>query len=92
MAMHDDGEPISRGQVDRRVAEARALRNSLFAAALFGVVFLVNGILVVLLIEFVQAIGWWELPAVRGQDGAVTLSENLGRLDGLRPYQLGNAP
>jgi hypothetical protein len=59
--MRDNGEPISRGQLDRRAAEIKALRDSLFVAAFFGGVVLINGILAILLIEFFQSIGWWEV-------------------------------
>jgi hypothetical protein len=69
--MRDDGEPISRGQLDRRAAERRALRDSLFAAALFGGV--------VLIIEFFQSIGWWEVQPAGGAEGAAALSGRLGR-------------
>jgi hypothetical protein len=79
MAMRDDGEPISRGQLDRRAAETRALRDSLFAAALFGGVVLINGIVVILLIEFFQSIGWWEVQPAGGAEGAAALSGRLGR-------------
>ena len=68
--MDDDGKPIGRGQLDRRAAEPGALRDTLFAVAFFGGVWLVNGILVILLIALLQAIGWWEtsdvLPAGEG--------------------------
>jgi len=64
--MRDDGEPISRGQLDRRAAEARALRNALFGAALFGAVVLVGGILAILFIELLQAVAWWETRASEG--------------------------
>lgn len=60
MDMDDEGEPIALGQVDRKAADALALRNTLFAVAFFGGVWLVNGILVILLIGLLQAIGWWE--------------------------------
>lgn len=61
-AMRDEGEPISRGQVDRRAADARAMRDALFGVALFTVVVLVNGILAILGIEALQAIGVWPTP------------------------------
>ena len=76
--MRDDGEPISRGQLDRKAAEARALRNALFAVGLFTGVVLVNGILAILLIELFQAIGWWEVSASEGAQSATT--ELSGRL------------
>jgi hypothetical protein len=77
--MRDDGEPISRGQVDRRAADGRALRDSLFIVALFGCVVVVNGILAILLIEFFQSIGWWEVQPAGAAHGAAALSEPLGR-------------
>lgn len=78
MVMHNDGEPMSRGQVDRKKADARALRNALFGVALFTVVVLVNGILAILFIGFAQAIGWWEVSASEGAESAVTeLSSRL---------------
>ena len=78
MDVHDNGEPISRGQLDRRAAEARALRNALFGVALFTGVVLVNGILFILLIELLQAIGWWPVPASEGaQDATTELSARL---------------
>jgi len=64
--MRDAGEPLSRGQVDRRSADARALRNALFGVALFTGVVLINGVLAILLIEALQAIGWWPESASDG--------------------------
>lgn len=72
MGMHDDGEPISRGQVDRPALERRALRNALFGVALFAGVVLVNGILFILLMGLLQAIGWWEVSASEGTHGIVS--------------------
>jgi len=57
--MRDTGEPLSRGQVDRRAVEARALRDALFGVALFSGVVLVNGILAILVIALMQALGLW---------------------------------
>jgi hypothetical protein len=79
MAMRDDGEPISRGQLDRRADEMRALRDSLFVAAIFGGAVLINGILAILLIEFLQAIGWWEIQPAAGAEGAAGLAGRFGR-------------
>ena len=70
----DRGEPISRGRQDRRSAERRALGDALFFAALFGGVVLVNGILAALLIEFLQAMGWWEVRAAETSHGPIELS------------------
>ena len=78
MDMRDDGEPISRGQLDRRAANARALRNALWFVALFSGSVLINGILFILLIGWLQAIGWWEVAAAEGaQDAAANLSGRL---------------
>ena len=79
MAMRDHGEPISRGQLDRRAAEIRALRDALFVAAFFGGVVLINGVLAILLIEFFQSIGWWEVQSAGSAEGAAALSGRLGR-------------
>jgi hypothetical protein len=64
--MRDIGEPLSRGQVDRRAAEARALRDALFGVALFTGVVLVNGILAILFIALMQALGLWGMAAADG--------------------------
>jgi hypothetical protein len=72
--MRDPGEPISRGQLDRRAADERALRDSLLVAAFFGGVVLINGILAILLIEFFQSIGWWEVQSGADGAGAAALS------------------
>ena len=53
----DPGEPVSGGRRDRRAAEDRARRNALFLAMLFGGVFLVNGILLVLIAILLEALG-----------------------------------
>ena len=79
--MRDDGEPISRGQLDRRVVEFKALRGTLFVAAIFGGAFLINGILAILLIEFLQSIGWWEVQPAGAAEGAALLSGRVGRHD-----------
>ena len=76
--MRDDGEPISRGQTDLEAVEADAFKNTLFAVALFTGVVLVNGILAILLIEFMQAIGWWGVSAPEHGEGNTT--ELPGRL------------
>jgi len=91
IAMHDDGEPISRGQVDRPAAEARALRDSVVGAALFGVLFLLSGILAALLIAILQSIGWWEAQAAGAEAGATALAEQLGRWGVVRALPSGHA-
>jgi hypothetical protein len=77
MVMRDDGEPISRGQLDRHAADVRALRDSLFVAAFFGGVVLINGILAILLIEFFQSIGWWEVQPAGGAEGPPRYRDGL---------------
>jgi hypothetical protein len=84
MAMRDDREPISRKQPERRAAEMRTLRDSLFVAAFFSGVVLINGILAILLIEFFRSIGWWEVQPATGGEGAAALSRFLARR-GLTP-------
>lgn len=75
--MYEQGEPISAGRRDRRATEARALRNALFAAGLFAGAVLINGILAMLLIELLQAIGWWEPAGATGtaEEVAAELSD-----------------
>lgn len=60
--MHSNGEPISRGRIDRRAADARAVRNAAVGVALFGVVVVINGLLALLGIEALQALGAWPTP------------------------------
>ena len=59
--MRDEGEPISPGQLDRRAADKRALRDAFSCVAFFGGVMLINGIVVILLIELAQTLGWWPM-------------------------------
>jgi hypothetical protein len=79
MTVRDEGEPISRGQLDRRAAEIRALRDTLFVAAFFGGVVLINGVLAILLIEFFQSIGWWEVQPAGAAEGAAGPAGPFGR-------------
>jgi hypothetical protein len=73
---YDVGEPITRGRRDLRAVERRALGDALFAAAVFGGVVLVNGILAILLIELARFTGWWASPeAVEG--AAIHLSAGI---------------
>jgi len=62
--MDDEGEPIAFGQEDRSAAD-------------FGGVWLVNGIIAILLIGLLQAVGWWE--ATTGDAQPVT-TELVGPL------------
>ena len=60
--MRDEGEPISRGQLDRHAADRRPLGSTLWVVALFTAAVLVNGILAILGIEALQALGVWPTP------------------------------
>ncbi len=60
--MRDEGEPISRGQLDRRAADRRALGNVLWFVALFAAAALVNGVLAILGIAALQELGVWPTP------------------------------
>ena len=51
----DAGEPVSSGRRDLRVVERKALADTLFAAGLFTLVVLVNGLLAILALGFMQA-------------------------------------
>ena len=57
--MRDDGEPISRGQLDRRAADRQGLGNAIWFVAFFAGAVLVNGILAILFIALLQALGPW---------------------------------
>jgi hypothetical protein len=58
--MRDEGEPLSRGQLDRRAAHKRALGRTLFVA-FFAVVVLVNGVMAILRIKILQNLGVWPM-------------------------------
>lgn len=60
--MPDVGEPISRGQLDRRLVDRRALRHGLWFVALFALAVIVNGILAILGIDALQSMGAWPTP------------------------------
>ena len=57
--MRDAGEPLSRDLVDRRATEIRALSNALLGVALFSGAVLINGIVAILFIALMQALGMW---------------------------------
>jgi hypothetical protein len=57
--LRDDGEPVTSGRRDRTAAERRAQRDVLVFVAIFGGVLLINGLLTVLLIACLEALGWW---------------------------------
>ena len=73
--VRDAGEPLSRGQVDRRAGEARALREARFGVALFTGVVLINGILAILFIALIQDLGLWGSAA--GDGGSFDEIEEL---------------
>ena len=77
--MRDEGEPTSQGRGERRGDEAKPFRDSLFAAAVFGGVVLINGILAILLIAFLQSIGWWEVEWSGGSEWLAALSRRVAR-------------
>ena len=60
--MRDEGEPISRGHLDRRAADRRALGSTLWFVAFFAAAVLINGILAILGIEALQGLGVWPTP------------------------------
>ena len=62
--MKEPGEPISRGRIDKRAADALAMRNVVYAVLLIMATVLTNGVLAILGIEALQAIGAWPEPAV----------------------------
>jgi hypothetical protein len=59
--MRDEGEPLSRGQLDRRAADKRALGNTLWFVPFFAVVVLVNGLMAILRIKILQNLGVWPM-------------------------------
>jgi hypothetical protein len=79
----DAGEPISKGRVDRRATEARALRGALGLVALFAGIVVVGAILAILFIALMQALGLWMAEAAettfRALDGADELRTSLHR-------------
>jgi len=85
----DAGEPLSRGQVDRSAADAKALRETVFFVAFFAGVVLVNGILAILFIALIQALGWWAPVAAETTfvylEGAEELRASLGSFTGRQP-------
>jgi hypothetical protein len=68
---------LTRGRISRQTPGRFAIGDALLAAALFGGVVLVNGFLAMLLIELLQALGWWEVAAADGANGAAVLSGRL---------------
>jgi hypothetical protein len=60
--MRDNGERISRGQLDRRKLGTRATRDALLMVGLFAGAVLINGLLAILGIEALQSLGLWPTP------------------------------
>jgi hypothetical protein len=86
--MRDAGEPLSHGQLDRLAAETKALRDTLLGVALFTGVVLVNGILAILFIALMQALGLWgpaSETAFFSPDGADEWRTSLHSLTDRRP-------
>ena len=71
------GEPVSRGRRDLDAAERRALGDTLFAAGLFALVVLVNGILAFLAIGLVEAAGLLGVSAEPNEGARAVLSDHL---------------
>ena len=64
--MRNDREPVSAGYEpgeSARQTERRALRDALTAAAIFGGIVLVGGVLAILFIALLQSLGLWGAPA-----------------------------
>ncbi len=57
--MRGHGEPVSRGRLDRRDADARGFRETVLMVGLFSGVVLINGTLAILFIALMQALGLW---------------------------------
>jgi hypothetical protein len=79
--------PVSKGRVDRRSVEARALRNALLGVALFAGIVLFNAIVAVLFIALLQSLGLWtSAPSEAGltsvdlaDEGRIRLQSFMGR-------------
>ncbi len=56
--MRGNGEPVSKGRLTR-AADAQALRDTVLMVGLVSGVVLVNGILAILFIALMQALGLW---------------------------------
>jgi hypothetical protein len=73
----DTGEPVSVGRRDLRAVERKAFQDALFAAGLFTFVVLVNGILAILAIGFLQAVGLWGVEPEMTDDAISGVSRSL---------------
>ncbi|HET9757034.1 MAG TPA: hypothetical protein VFP66_11070 [Candidatus Limnocylindrales bacterium] len=56
----EDGEPISAGRSGGVASYLDIFRNAMFTVLFFAGVILVNGIIAILLIGFLQSVGLWE--------------------------------
>lgn len=57
-----DGEPISAGRRGGAASYLANFRSAMFTVLFFVGVILVNGIIAILLIGFLQSVGLWEVP------------------------------
>ena len=73
----DDGEPVPSGRRDLRAVERKALSDALFAAGLFTLVVLVNGLVAILAIGFLQAAGLWGVAPEPTEDAISDLSRSF---------------
>jgi hypothetical protein len=72
--MRDAGEPISPGRRAQPDPGPLELGDVLTLVAIIGGVLLFNGMVALLLIEVLQALGWWPEPA---SEGAVDLARDV---------------
>jgi hypothetical protein len=59
--LREDGEPISAGRGGGVASYLDIFRSALFTVLFFAGVILVNGIIAILLIGFLQSVGVWEV-------------------------------
>jgi len=59
-----DAQPVTPGRVDRSAAERRARRDVLIFVGIFCAVLLINGLLVVAVMAWLHALGWWDTAAI----------------------------
>jgi hypothetical protein len=60
----EDGAPVASHHDDQSAAERRARRDVLIFVGIFGGVLLINGLLTLLMIALVEALGWWDSTAL----------------------------
>jgi hypothetical protein len=73
----DPGEPVSRGRRDLGAAERKARGDALFSAAFFTIVVLANGILAILGIALLEAVGLWGVSAETTEEAAAAVSQHV---------------